>query len=121
MSAPWIEAGGSDQLALMGAASRAVEGELDIACPRHEGERLRFYFHRLNELSGTGTMWVWCHTSRIASHIPRVKPTHSRLRDPFADLTIEQFAALELDPETRFLDRLDRLWEEGAILSATNE
>ena len=116
MPAPWVEAGGADQLALMGAASRAVGGDVDVPCPLHDGERLRFYFHRLSELSGTGTMWAWCPSARIFTHIPRVKPAHSKLRDPFEDLTIEQFAKLEVDPRTRFYDRLDRLWEDGEIV-----
>jgi hypothetical protein len=117
MSEQWSEAGGAEQLALMGAASRAVEGDLDVDYPHRDGEKLRFYFHRFSETAGTGTMWVWCHSSKITSHIPRVRPTHTKLRDPFEHLTLEQFAELELDEAENFLDRLDRLWEAGEILS----
>jgi len=38
------------------------------------------------------------------------KPT-----DPFARLSLEQFAALEIDPRERFLDRLNRPWDEGKL------
>jgi hypothetical protein len=45
-----------------------------------------------------------------------VRPTHTKLRDPFAHLTLEQFAELELDESENLLDRLDRLWEAGEIV-----
>jgi hypothetical protein len=116
MSSEWTQATGPDQIALMGAASRAVEGHLGTDCPRGDGERLRFYFHRFNEATGTGTMWVWCHVAKITAHIPRVRPAHEVLKDPFDELTLEQFAALELDEAEPFMDRLNRLWEAGDIL-----
>jgi hypothetical protein len=112
----WTEVSGPDQIALMGAASRAVQGDLSAKCPHGDDQELRFYFHRMNDRTGTGTMWVWCPVSRIAGHIPRVRPVLDRLRDPFGDLALEEFAALEVARDVPFLDRLDRLWEEGAIL-----
>jgi hypothetical protein len=102
---------------MMGAASRALAGEYDAPCPRGDGGRLRFYFHRFNAEAGTGTMWAWCPTCGTTTHLPRVQPTELSLRDPFAGLSLQEFAAIELDPDDGLLDRLDRLWDEGAILA----
>ncbi len=39
--------------------------------------------------------------------------------DPFAQLSLEQFAALEADPKEQLLDRLDRLVSNGTITSTS--
>jgi hypothetical protein len=42
-------------------------------------------------------------------------PTGLPQTDPFAGLDLEEFAALELAPDEGILDRVDRMWEEGAL------
>jgi hypothetical protein len=100
---------------MLGAGSRALTGELDAPCPRDDGGRLRFYFHAFDRAQGEGTLWVWCPVCGLTVHLPRVRPAGSELRDPFGDLSLEEFAELELDEERPLLDRLDALWETGAI------
>ena len=100
---------------MMGAASRALRGQLDAPCPRDDGGRLRFYFHVFDRAQGTGTLWAWCPACGLTVHLPRVRPEASALRDPYADLSLREFAELELDEDRPLLDRLDELWGSGAI------
>jgi hypothetical protein len=113
--ARWIDAGGPHQFAFMGAASRTLRGERDIDCPKCGAARLRSYFHVFNPAKRTGTIWVWCPACHMTGHLPRVTPTVEVGSDPFADLSLEQFAALEADPKEPLLDRLDRLVGDGTI------
>ncbi|TMQ08803.1 MAG: hypothetical protein E6J90_10315 [Deltaproteobacteria bacterium] len=113
--ARWIEAGGPYQFPFMGAASRTLRGERDIDCPKCGAARLRAYFHVFNPTKRTGTIWVWCRACRTTSHLPRVTLAADLGPDPFAQLTLEQFAALESDPAEPLLDRLDRLVDDGTI------
>jgi hypothetical protein len=46
--------------------------------------------------------------------LPRVKPTIS-FPDPFADVLRGEFGALEMSNEDPFLDRLERLWNDGSL------
>jgi hypothetical protein len=46
--------------------------------------------------------------------LPRVKPTVA-FPDPFAEVPRGEFAALETSGEEAFLDRLERLWSNGAL------
>jgi len=111
----WIEAGGPHQFSFMGAASRSLRGERDIDCPKCGAAKLRAYFHVLSPAKRTGTVWVWCRACHTTAHLPRVTPTADLGPDPFAALSLEQFAALETDRAEPFLDRLDRLVDDGTI------
>jgi len=111
----WIEAGGDIQIPFMMAARKVLGGE-PVPCPRpHTPTNLRFYYHLMNPSRGTGTVWAWCPTCFTTCHLPRVAPAKVTQTDPFARLSLEQFAALEVDPRERFLDRLNRLWDEGKL------
>jgi hypothetical protein len=112
---PWTEAGGAHQLPFMAAASRTMRGDRDLACPRCAAATLRSYFHEFNRDRRTGTFWVWCPGCRTTAHLPRVTPPGPPPPDPFAELSLDDFAALELDPAESLLDRLDRLWDEGRL------
>ncbi|HEX4423330.1 MAG TPA: hypothetical protein VH165_35715 [Kofleriaceae bacterium] len=105
----WTEAGGPHQMAFMGAASRTLRGEREIACPKCGAAELRAYFHLFNAAKRTGTIWVWCPACRTTGHLPRVTPAVELGPDPFAGLSLEQFAALELDPHKGLIDRLEEL------------
>jgi len=113
--ARWLEAGGTHQFAFMGAASRTLRGERSIDCPKCGAAKLRAYFHMFNPGKRTGTVWVWCTRCRTTAHLPRVTPTVGLGPDPFARLSLEQFDALESDPAESFIDRLDRLVDDGTI------
>ncbi|HEX3757201.1 MAG TPA: hypothetical protein VHW23_00785 [Kofleriaceae bacterium] len=117
--ARWTEAGGPHQFAFMGAASRTLRGERDIDCPKCGAAKLRAYFHVFNVAKRTGTIWVWCPACHTTGHLPRVTPTVEVGSDPFAQLSLEQFAALEADPKEQLLDRLDRLVSNGTITTAS--
>ena len=99
----------------MGAASRSLRGERDIVCPKCGAAKLRSYFHMFNAAKRTGTIWVWCPACRTTAHLPRVTPTADLGPDPFADLSLDQFAALETNRNETLLDRLDRLWRDGKV------
>lgn len=111
----WTEAGGPYQFAFMGAASRSLRGEGSIKCPKCRQTMLRTYFHMFNLPAGTGTVWVWCPACRTTCHLSRVTPHSDMGKDPFAHLSLAQFAALEQNHDEPFLDRLDRLWKEGML------
>lgn len=113
--ARWIEAGGPHQFAFMGAASRTLCGEQDIDCPKCGAAKLRSYFHVFNPAKRTGTIWVWCPSCHTTGHLPRVTPTVDLGPDPFAGLSLGQFAELESNPNEPLLDRLDRLVDDGTI------
>lgn len=117
--ARWQEAGGPHQFAFMGAASRTLRGDRDIDCPKCGAAKLRAYFHVFNPTKRTGTIWVWCPACHTTGHLPRVTPTVEVGSDPFAALSLDQFAALEADPNEHLLDRLDRLVSDGTITSST--
>ena len=109
----WIEAGGAHQFPFMGAASRMLKGERAIACPQCGAAALRGYVHLFQPATRTGTIWVWCSTCRTTIHLPRVTPQVDLGPDPFAALTLDELDALErAEP---LLDRLDRLWDQGAL------
>lgn len=111
----WIEAGGPYQFPFMGAASRIINGDYMIDCPKCGQARLRFYFHVFNQEQNTGTIWVWCPNCRTTYHLPRVKPKIRGFPDPYKDLGLEEFSRLETDETESFLDKLDRLWDEGVL------
>lgn len=113
----WTQAGGPYQFPFMGAGSRTLAGEHEIACPRCAEATLRGYFHAFKPETGRGTLWVWCPRCRTTTHLPRVTPKAEVGPDPFADLSLEQFDALERSEP--LLDRLDRLWEQGALWFAS--
>lgn len=109
----WTEAGGPHQFPFMGAASRTLAGERAIACPRCAEGTLRGYLHAFKPETRSGTLWVWCPRCRTTTHLPRVTPKVEVGPDPFADLSREQFEALERGEP--LLDRLERLWDRGAL------
>ena len=47
-------------------------------------------------------------------HLPREIP-NSKWPDPFENASDEEFEALELDQDKRFLDRLEELWLAGEL------
>lgn len=109
----WTPAGGSHQLPFMAAASKALRGELG-RCPRCAQGALRRYFHRFKREDPAGTLWLWCASCRTFTHLPRVQPSGA-LPDPFAELSVREFAALEAVENGGFLDRLERLWVDGDL------
>jgi uncharacterized C2H2 Zn-finger protein len=111
----WRDAWGPHRIPFMGAASRTLDGERDIDCPKCGTAKLRSYFHVLNSAKRTGTIWVWCPACHTVGHLPRVTPTADMGPDPFANLTLDQFGAFESGPKESFLDRLDRLVSNGTI------
>jgi len=111
----WTEAGGPYQFPFMGAASRSLKGEGPIPCPKCRQAMLRTYFHVFKPPTGTGTVWVWCPACRTTCHLSRVKPRADMGNDPFAHLSLAEFAALEQERDEPFLDKLERLWSEGKL------
>jgi hypothetical protein len=107
MSPPsrWIEAGGEHQLPFLTAAGAIQKSGLAQLCPAC-AVPLRHYHHVFQPARGTGTLWVWCRSCRRTTHLPRVAWPHGGT-DPFADLSLDAFARLELKSD--FLDRLDAL------------
>jgi hypothetical protein len=112
----WIEAGGEAQIPFLRAARKVLTGE-SVQCPKCHAAALRYYFHVLDRQRLSGTIWAWCSHCFTKCHLPRVPaPTGGRSQiDPFEKLTLDEFAELELDPKERFLDRLNRLWDEGTL------
>ena len=115
MTTKWVPAHGEHQLAFLGAASRALHGD-SRPCPKCSVS-LRAYFHVINVEKRTGSLWAWCSTCGMFATLPRVKPTVC-LPDPFSDLSREEFIALELSTEELFFDRLERMWNDGALCSS---
>jgi hypothetical protein len=114
MGRRWVEAGGEWQVPFMIAAGRVLKGE-QVRCPKCGAATLRHYFHAFDKRESRGTLWVWCPACHTSCHLPRVVPTGPPQADPFADLDLEEFAALELAPDEGILDRVDRMWEEGTL------
>jgi hypothetical protein len=110
----WIEAHDEDQIPFMLSARRVFQGK-PILCPKCEKATLRYYFHIFDKQNKRGTVWVWCPNCHTQCHLPRVSPQNVTQADPFASLTLDQFAELELDPEELFLDRVNLLWEKGKL------
>src|SRR5262245_5640521 len=96
------------------AAGRVLKGE-PAECPRWKAATLRYYFHMIDRSRGTGTIWVWCPNCNMTCHLPRVSPAALRQEDPFAELGLDEFAALETDPREGLLDMLDRMWNQGTL------
>jgi hypothetical protein len=48
--------------------------------------------------------------------LPRIAPSAVPQTDPFADLSLEKFAELEVNANEPFQDLLNRLWEEGPLV-----
>lgn len=111
----WREAGGALQRPFYSAIGRILDGDYSVQCPGCGTPILRFYFHIFDPDAQTGTMWVWCPTCRVMSHLPRVRPTKGRFSDPYRDLDLDAFAELELAEGEPFISRLDRLWDAGVI------
>lgn len=109
-----MEAGGDYQLPYLNAAGRCLRGERNVVCPKCGQGRLRSYFHMMNRDKGTGTLWVWCNLCKTKTHLPRVRFPHGAC-EPFAHLSLVDFAALELDAKLPWMDRLDQLWEDGKL------
>ena len=76
---------------------------------------MRHYYHVFDKNRRTGSLWVWCQHCGTHCHLPRVSPSGRDYQDPFEELDIHEFAALELDEQEGFLDRLDRMWDEGQL------
>jgi len=115
MTIRWTEAGGTHQFAFMGAASRSLRGERNIRCPKCGEDDLRAYFHAFDAKRLRGTVWVWCAGCHTTCHLPRVTPQADLGADPFYELSLQQFAAVEADSNEAFMDRLERLWREGRL------
>jgi hypothetical protein len=109
----WIEAGGKFQVPFMAACQRLARGE-EVICPKCGAALLRAYFHAFHS-DGRGTLWAWCPNCRTKCHLPRVLSATLQPLDPFAKLSTEQFAELELNPSETFADRLDRMWNAGTL------
>ena len=116
MARTWIHAGGAYQIPFMAAASRALR-EPPPACPQC-GSALRAYFRVINRAQSTGSIWVWCGSCGTHVTLPRVKPTRTFV-DPFAELPDGEFVALETNSKEAFLDRLERMWNDGTLLPST--
>ena len=114
MTVKWIAAGGAYQVPFMIAAGHALKGT-NSPCPKCAAPSLRYYFHVFNIAEERGSIWVWCNTCRTHSHLPRVRAEGIHQSDPFAELDLEEFAELELDPNLGFLDRLNGLWDKGEL------
>jgi hypothetical protein len=112
MRSRWIHAGGTLQLPFMTAAARALRGQL-APCPKCSAE-LRAYFHVFNVKEKKGTIWLWCGACHLHTHLPRTRPQVA-FQDPFAELSLDEFAALELDSGQPLLDRLEALWTTGQL------
>lgn len=92
----------------MAAASRALRDD-PPPCLKCAAE-LRCYFHVFQPKTGQGSVWLWCSGCRIYTvHATRA------FRDPFADVSRGEFAALETSRDDAFLDRLERLWLAGEL------
>jgi len=52
--------------------------------------------------------------------LPRVKPT-VRFPDPFADVPRGEFADLETSSDETFLDRLERMWNDGMLRDTASQ
>lgn len=116
MKRTWIHAGGEYQIPFMAAASRALREPLP-ACPRCRAA-LRAYFHVINRSQSTGSIWVWCGSCGTHVTLPRVKPTRTFV-DPFVALPDDEFIALETSRDEAFLDRLERMWNDGTLRPST--
>lgn len=112
MARNWVPAGGEHQVPFLREASRAARGELGT-CPKC-GSELRSYFHVFQAAKKQGSLWLWCGACNTYVTLPRVQATF-KAKDPFEALSTAQFAALETSDEEPFLDRLERLWAEGAM------
>lgn len=112
MTKQWIHAGGEYQVPFLAAASRALRGDPG-ACPKCKAP-LRAYFHAFRAREGNGTLWVWCTACRLHTHAPRVQPLVTFL-DPFASLSLVDFARLESQSDPSFFDRLEALWIAGEL------
>lgn len=110
----WTEAGGALQRPFIIAAGKLLRGERP-PCPACGAAALRHYFHAFDPRSGRGTFWAWCGQCGLHAHLPRVDAPAQRQPDPYAALDLDAFAALETDPATDFMDRLDALWRAGAL------
>ena len=117
MTIKWVSTHGEHQLPYLGAANRALHGDLR-PCPRCHAN-LRAYFHVFQPETGKGTLWAWCGACGMYATLSRVKPTVV-FGDPFADVPRGEFAALETSSEEPFLDRLERLWNDGALRPSTS-
>ncbi len=114
MQTQWMEASDEYQVPFMLAARQVFQGT-PILCPKCNKSTLRYYFHIFNQQRFQGTLWVWCPSCFTQCHLPRVSPQNVTQVDPFADLTLDQFAELELDPKNPLINRLNQFWEEGKI------
>jgi len=116
MTTQWILAHGEHQLRFLGAASRALHGDLR-PCPNCNAS-LRAYFDVFQPQAGKGSIWVWCGNCGMYVTLPRVKPTVI-FPDPFAAVPRGEFGALETSSEEAFLDRLERMWNDGTLRPST--
>jgi hypothetical protein len=112
MTVTWVPAYGEHQLPFLGAANRALRGDL-AACPKC-AKGLRAYFHVFDQETGKGSLWVWCAHCGMHATLPRVKPPRT-FPDPFAAVPRGEFGAMEINANVRFLDRLEQLWIDGTL------
>lgn len=82
-------------------------------CPKCGG-KLRCYFHAFQLEKQQGTIWLWCGACLTFTHLPRIQAVRTPV-DPFAGLSLDQFAELETSSDEPFLDRLERMWIEGVL------
>ncbi len=104
-------------LKLMGAASKILDNGEPGPCPLCNGDSVRFYCHRFDKEAMRGTIWVWCPTCRNWGHISRVRFERT-FSDPFEKLSLKEFEAMEM---ANWLDRLNQIWDDGAIPSKLGE
>ncbi|MBY0320039.1 MAG: hypothetical protein K2X72_15050 [Reyranella sp.] len=109
----WRESFGELKLPFMGAAGKILDGNFHVDCPNCHKSTLRFYYHEFNKQKGTGTLWAWCPSCRVMTHLPRVEPAGRHFPDPFRD--IDDFGKLEGRNDDPLVARLDKLWDDGKI------
>src|ERR1044071_3461450 len=112
MTTKWVPAHGEHQLPFLGAASRALHGDLR-RCPKCNAN-LRAYFHVFQPQTGKGSLWAWCGTCGMYATLPPLPPT-VLFPAPLADVPRGESAALETTSEDASLHRLDRMWNDGTL------
>lgn len=111
----WRDSYGELKLPFFGAAGQILDGNFHVNCPNCSKNTLRFYYHVFDREKRTGTLWAWCSSCRIVTHLPRVSPKCYQFPDPFEKLSLDEFGEVEGDSSKPFVQRLDNLWVEGAI------
>jgi hypothetical protein len=111
----WRESYGELRLPFFSAAGQIVDGNFQVDCPNCHQAALRFYYHVFNKAKDTGTLWAWCPNCRMTTHLPRVQPEGWCFPDPFAALSLDEFAEFDASSGGPLVERLDKLWAQGKI------